>query len=108
VIALPSALALECDFDPPLPSYQYEALRSLKPGAATKVSLRFEEKWWGRKGPPWAYGSNLPIGAVWDGAEEQREFNVLTFLAGGSGSGELIMAASFSRVSIRAAVGWAS
>jgi monoamine oxidase len=89
VVALPSPLVLNCQFDPALPPYQQAALRSLSTGHATKVSLRFEHKWWGKKSRPWAYGTNLPIGAVWDGAEQQTDFNVLTFLAGGSSSAEL-------------------
>jgi monoamine oxidase len=89
VVALPSSLVLECVFDPPLPSYQQAALASLGSGAATKVALRFERKWWRLKSRPWAYGTNLAIGAVWDGAEAQPHANVLTFLAGGSGSAEL-------------------
>ena len=89
VIALPATLVGACTFNPPLPDYQHQALSSLREGAATKVSLRFAWPWWRRKGRPRAYGSNLPIGAVWDGAEEQPGAAILTFLAGASSSAEL-------------------
>ena len=89
VIALPPALVGACTFNPPLALYQYEALSSLREGAATKVSVRFDRPWWRRKGQPRAYGSNLAIGAVWDGAEEQPGAAILTFLAGASASAAL-------------------
>jgi monoamine oxidase len=36
-----------------------------------------------------AFSTNLPIGAVWDGAEDQSDIAMLTFLAGGDASARL-------------------
>jgi monoamine oxidase len=85
VIALPAPHAVSCHFAPPMPAHQLQALKSLRSGAATKLSLRFEDPWWRRKGRPNAFGSNLAIGAIWETAEEQ-DAAVLTCLAGASAS----------------------
>jgi monoamine oxidase len=61
-------------------------------GAATKVSLRFDRRWWRREGRPHAFGSNLPCGAVWEAGEEQRAA-VLTMLGGASASATVAAAA---------------
>ena len=88
VIALPAALVASCHFAPSLPKHQLRALKSLQAGAATKLSLRFGEKW-RRNELPRAFGTNLDVGAVWEGAEEQ-DIPVLTFLAGASASAQLL------------------
>jgi monoamine oxidase len=58
-------------------------------GPATKAFLRFDHAWWRRGDAPRAYGTNLPCGAVWDGAEDQPGAAVLTFLGGGRTSQSL-------------------
>src|SRR4029453_2836121 len=51
--------------------------------------LRFATRWWRRRGRPRAFATNLEIGAVWEGGEEQRKTALLTLLAGGSASAAL-------------------
>jgi len=92
VLTLPPPLVRACAFDPALPARQHAALAALTMGAATKVSLRFERPWWRRSGRPRAFGSNLPGGAMWESAEEQRAA-VVTLLGGASASASLAEAA---------------
>jgi monoamine oxidase len=92
IVTLPPPLVLACAFDPPLPAAQAAALAALPLGAATKVSMRFADPWWRRRGRPRAFGTNLPCGAVWEGAEDQRAA-VLTCLGGASASARLARAA---------------
>ncbi len=93
IVTFPPPLVRACAFDPPLPARQHDALGALAMGAATKVSLRFDRAWWRRPGRPNAFGSNLPCGAVWEAAEEQRAA-VLTLLGGASASATLAAAAA--------------
>ena len=89
VMTAPPPLVLECTFDPPLPAPQRCALTSLPMGPATKLSLRFARPWWRTGARPRAFGSDLPIGAVWEAAEDQSDAAVLACLAGGSSSASL-------------------
>jgi monoamine oxidase len=100
IVTLPPPLVLSCAFDPPLPAAQAAALAALPLGAATKVSMRFAHPWWRRRGRPRAFGTNLPCGAVWEGAEEQR-VAVLTCLGGASASARLARAARTSASLVR-------
>lgn len=85
VIALPVTMVRPLIFNPPLPSQQRKAIRELRYGPATKTLLQFNRRFWRRGGRPLAYGTDLPIGAIWDGNEEQLgRAGILTLLAGGS------------------------
>jgi monoamine oxidase len=86
VVTVPPPILLEWTFSPPLPDDQHRAFRALSSGPATKAIFRFADRWWRRASQPRAFGSNLPVGAVWEAAEEQRGSAMLTFLAGGSAS----------------------
>lgn len=87
VLALPATIVRRLAFTPPLPSPQRKAFRDLQYGSATKTLLQFNRRFWRRKGTSLAYGTDLPIGAIWDGNEEQRgRSGILTLLAGGSAS----------------------
>jgi monoamine oxidase len=89
VLALPATILRSITFDPPLPSNQAAAIARLKYGCATKTLLQFERPFWRKSRRPRAYGTPLPIGAVWDSNEEQRgKHGILTLLAGGSASEE--------------------
>jgi monoamine oxidase len=88
VLALPLPLVREVEFDPPLPERKRRALDSLSFGVGIKTLLRFESPWWRRRGRPRAYGSTLPIGAVWDGGEGQAGGGLLTLLTGASSERE--------------------
>lgn len=87
VLALPATMVRRIAFTPPLPVSQRSALRDLRYGPATKTLLQFDRRFWRRPGRTLAYGTDLPIGAIWDGNEEQRgRGGILTLLAGGSAS----------------------
>ena len=85
ICTMPATTLRDVVFDPPLPEPQRRALSILKYGAATKTALQFNRAPWRRRGMPRAFGTALPIGAVWDGSEEHNG-KILTLLAGGGAS----------------------
>jgi monoamine oxidase len=90
IVAIPPPLIGELGITPSLPPQQNEAIRTLKMGAATRLLLQFSRPFWRRRALASLYGSNQPIGAVWDGNEQQRgRAAILTCLAGGDASGQL-------------------
>jgi monoamine oxidase len=87
ISAMPASTLRDVVFDPPLADLQREANLTLKYGRATKTALQFNRATWRKRGKPRAFGTNLPIGAVWDGNEEQRgAAGILTLMAGGQAS----------------------
>lgn len=87
VAALPASTLRDVAFEPSLPDQQSRAIATLKYGDATRTLLQFERPFWRRPGRPLAFGSDLPTGAVWDAAEEQRaRSGILSLLAGGRAS----------------------
>jgi len=95
VCALPATTLRDVIFEPSLPVDQRRAIAILKYGAATKTAIQFDRATWRKRGKPRAFGTALPIGAVWDGNEEQRAPRrrrntpppgILTLLAGGNAS----------------------
>jgi monoamine oxidase len=89
ICAIPASTLRDVQFDPQMADEQREAVANLKFGAATKTALQFDRPTWRGRGKPRAYGTNLPIGAVWDANEEQRgDAGILTLLAGGRASAE--------------------
>ena len=89
VLAVPATTLRRITFSPRLPGPQWEAIASLKYGAATRVLLQFERPFWRRVRRHRAFGTTLPIGAVWDASEHQRgSSGMLMLLAGGRASGE--------------------
>jgi monoamine oxidase len=87
VCALPASTARDLIFDPPLPDPQHDALARLRYGCATRLLLQFDRRFWRARGRPLAFGTDLPIGAVWDGNEQQKgRAGILSFLAGGQAS----------------------
>jgi len=89
VSALPASTLRDVEIDPGLPEAQHRAIGSLRYGHATRVLLQFNRRFWNRRGRPRAFGTDLPIGAVWDGNEQQRgSAGILTLLAGGGASQE--------------------
>jgi monoamine oxidase len=89
IVTAPAAVVREWHFEPALRDTQRRAFEALWYGHATKVLLRFDEPWWRRSNRPRAFGSNLPIGAVWESAEDQRGAAIVTLLAGGRASSQL-------------------
>jgi monoamine oxidase len=106
VCALPATTARDLIFEPSLPDLQRQATSSVKYGAATKTALQFNDAPWRTRGKPLAFGSALPIGAVWDGNEQQTgrrgtRSGILTLLAGGGASDatrEMLAAEGPSRI----------
>jgi monoamine oxidase len=87
ICTLPAPALKMIRITPSLPSSQLEAIERLPYGPATRTALQFAQPTWRAPGKPRAYGTDLPIGAVWDGNEEQKGTSgILTLLAGGSAS----------------------
>ena len=87
VCTLPASTARDVIFDPPLPESQHEAIARLRYGCATRLLLQFDRRFWRARGRPLAFGTALPIGAVWDANEHQKgRAGILSFLAGGQAS----------------------
>jgi monoamine oxidase len=85
VCAMPATTLRDVEFEPGLPELQRQATTAIKYGAATKSALQFDRAPWRTRGKPRAFGTALPIGAVWDGSEDHRGC-ILTMLAGGRAS----------------------
>jgi len=89
VCAVPATMLRDIACIPPLPPEQREAIRRLKYGRATRTILQFERRFWLQHAKRKAFGTDLPIGAVWEGNEEQPgPHGILSLLAGGSASVE--------------------
>jgi monoamine oxidase len=87
LVTAPAPLAAEIKYMPGLPEAQRDALTRLKYGPATKTLLQFDRASWRRPGKPRACATDLDVGAVWDGAEDQRgPKGMLALLAGGGAS----------------------
>jgi monoamine oxidase len=90
VSTLPASTLRDVTFAPALPDGQAAAIRALRYGAATRMLLQFDRRFWKRRGRPLAFASSAAHGAVWDGNEQQRgPAGILSLLAGGSASREL-------------------
>lgn len=87
VFTVPAPLLRRIPVTPALPAQQHEAIAALKYGRATRMLLQFSRRFWRVPGRRRAFGSALPIGAVWDGNEEQRgRAGILSLMAGASAS----------------------
>ncbi len=87
VLALPATLLRRIPITPALPVQQHEAVNALAYGRGTKTLLQFTDRFWRARGRARAFSSPLPIGAGWEGNEEQRgKPGILSLLAGGSAS----------------------
>jgi monoamine oxidase len=90
VIAMPATTVRDVAFDPSLPDEQHRAIATLRYGPATRLLMQFGQRFWRRPHRPRAFGTDSPIGAVWDANEEQRgAAGILALLAGGRASAEL-------------------
>ncbi|HJR75607.1 MAG TPA: NAD(P)/FAD-dependent oxidoreductase [Nitrospiraceae bacterium] len=90
ILAVPATKIRSLKFDPALPPSQRSAVTRLRYGPVTKTLLQCDRRFWRGRGRPLAYGTNLPVGAVWDGNEEQKaKAGILCLMAGGSASAEV-------------------
>jgi monoamine oxidase len=87
IVTLPATTVRHIVFEPALPDGQRRAYAVLNYGTATKTAIQFSGAPWRTARKPRAFGTALPIGAVWDGNEEQPgPAAILTLLAGGGAS----------------------
>jgi monoamine oxidase len=87
IVTVPAPIVRRLRFQPRLPDAQRHAIDALVYGRATKALLQFPRPFWRRPGRPRGFGTNLDIGAVWDGTEHQRgPSGILVSLAGGGAS----------------------
>jgi monoamine oxidase len=87
IVTAPAPIVRRIQFHPRLPDPQQHAIDALIYGRATKTLLQFARPFWRKRGQPRGYGTNLDIGAVWDGSEHQPgSAGILVSLAGGGAS----------------------
>ena len=87
ILALPATKVRMLDIRPSLPREQAAAISTLSYGPVTKTLLQFDRRFWRQHNRPLAYGTNLPIGAVWDANEQQKgNAGILCLMAGGTTS----------------------
>lgn len=87
LVTAPAPIAAEIEFSPPLPVSQHDAFSRLRYGRATKTLLQFDHHSWRGSRRPRACATDLDIGAVWDGSEDQRDRRgMLVLLAAGEAS----------------------
>jgi monoamine oxidase len=87
ILALPATKVRTLDIRPALPREQAAAIARLSYGPVTKVLVQFDRRFWKQRNRPLAYGTNLPIGAVWDANEQQKgKSGILCLMAGGMAS----------------------
>jgi monoamine oxidase len=89
VLAVPATTLRNVRFSPRLPAEQWRAISQLRYGEATRVLLQFARPFWRGARRFRAFGTPLPVGAVWDASEHQRgRAGLLMLLAGGRASAQ--------------------
>lgn len=87
ILAVPATKVRTLDINPALSREQAAAISRLAYGPVTKTLLQFDHRFWKKQNQPFAYGTNLPIGAVWDANEQQKgKSGILCLMAGGTAS----------------------
>ena len=92
VAAVPATLLRRIPISPALPVQQHDAIARLKYGRGTKTLLQFARRFWRAPNRPRAFGSALPIGAVWEGNEEQPGRPGILSLLAGAGASDVVQA----------------
>ena len=72
IVTSPATLTAEILFSPALPEAQRDAFAQLRYGRATKTLLQLDRHPWRREKRPRACATDIELGAIWDGSEEQR------------------------------------
>jgi monoamine oxidase len=89
IVTAPATAVRRIRFEPALPAEQHRAIDTLSYGQATKTLLQVTRPFWRTSDRPRAYGTNLDVGALWDGSEGQPgRAAILVSLAGGSASAQ--------------------
>jgi monoamine oxidase len=87
ILAVPATRLRTLEIHPALPDEQAAAISTLSYGPVTKTLLQFDRRFWKTRNRPLAYGTNLPIGALWDGNEQQGgRPGIVCLMAGGAAS----------------------
>jgi monoamine oxidase len=87
LVTAPAPIAAAIEFAPALPDSQRAAFLALRYGRATKTLLQFDRHSWRTSRRPRACATDLDIGAVWDGSEDQKDHRgMLILLAAGKAS----------------------
>ncbi len=87
ILSLPATRLRMLEIHPALPHEQAAAIAKLSYGPVTKTLLQFDRRFWNNPHRRLAYGTNLPIGAVWDANEQQKgKSGILCLMAGGTTS----------------------
>jgi monoamine oxidase len=87
VFAVPATMLRRIPFTPALPAPQHDAIVRLQYGPVTRTLCQFSRRVWRQRGRPRAFGSPLPVGAVWEANEEQPgRAGILSLHAGGGAS----------------------
>jgi monoamine oxidase len=87
LVTAPAPIAAAIEFAPALPDCQRTAFLGLRYGQATKTLLQFNRHPWRAARRPRACATDLDIGAVWDGSEDQKDHRgMLILLAAGNAS----------------------
>lgn len=108
VLALPASALRAIRIRPALPIEQAKAIAGLKYGRVTKALLQFDRRFWNSNARGRAYGTDTPVGVIWDANEGAAgQPGILTLMAGGRGSGTLRRILSHRRTQgIRARLEW--
>src|SRR6266576_3689100 len=72
IVTSPATLTAEILFSPALPEAQRDAFAQLRYGRATKTLCELDRHPWRREKRPRACATDIELGAIWDGSEEQR------------------------------------
>jgi monoamine oxidase len=89
IVTAPATAVRRIRFEPALPEEQHRAIDTLSYGCATKTLLQVTRPFWRTSDRPRAFGTNLDVGALWDGSEGQAGRSaILVSLAGGSASAQ--------------------
>lgn len=87
ILALPATRVRMLEIHPALPREHDAAISRVPYGPVTKTLLQFDRRFWNQRNRQLAYGTNLPIGAVWDANEQQKgKPGILCLMAGGTTS----------------------
>ncbi len=73
IITAPATAVRRIRFDPALPAEQHRAIDTLSYGYATKTLLQCTHPFWRTTDQPRAYGTNLDVGALWDGSKDSQD-----------------------------------
>lgn len=82
IVAIPPPLVARLDFDPPLPTARWEAIKAARMGLAIKHIIVYREPFWRKQGKSGAIWSNRgPVSFCYDTTPAPSEYGVLSALS---------------------------